>query len=130
MKSELKKQDWSEFDKLMESFGNPTAELPERKIKDDLKSRLLGADVMSDAQHKMIIAIFTNELDWRADEAFKFILKVIPEIKIRLGARVIQETEIQTLYKKLKKKEASKLINILKSISGRRKKCQSKIKKG
>lgn len=123
MKDKLKKQDWTEFDKLMESFGNPSVEVPERKseIKVDFKSRLLGGDVMSDAQHKMIIALFTNELDWRADEAFKFVIKVIPQIRSRISASAIQETEIQTLYKKLKKKEASKLINILKSISERKK---------
>lgn len=74
---------------------------------------------MSDSQHKMIIALFTNELDWQANNAFKFIIKVIPQIRSRLSARAIQETEIQTLYKKIKKKEASKLINILKSISRR-----------
>lgn len=120
-KAELKKQDWSEFDKLMESFGNPAVEEPETKseITVDLKSRLLGDDVMSDSQHKMIIALFTNELDWQANDAFKFIIKVIPQIRSRLSARAIQETEIQTLYKKIKKKEASKLINILKSISRR-----------
>lgn len=120
-KPSVKKQDWSEFDRVMEEFGNFAVESPEKKIKDHLKSRILGGDAMTDSQHRMIIALFTNELNWRADEAFKFITKVVPQTRSRLSATAIKETEVQTLYKKLKKKEASKLINILKSISERKK---------
>ena len=119
MKASIKKQDWSDFDKLMEELGNSAIEAPERKTKDDIKSRILGSDVMTDAQHRMIIAIFVNELDWTAHDAFKFIIKVMPLLRSRLKKRVIQETDIQALYQELKKKEASKLINILKSITKR-----------
>jgi hypothetical protein len=102
----LKQQDWSDFDKLMEDFGNDFKnEMPERKIKVEIKSRILGNEA--------------NELGWTAHDAFKFIAKVMPQLRSRLNKRVTRETDIQALYRILNKKEASKLINILKSIRNR-----------
>lgn len=115
--TKLKTQDWSEFDELMKSFGNET---PDRPVKDALKSALMGEDTMTDSQHRYIIALFTNELGWTADKAFRFSVKVIPGLKPRLSKRIARETDIQGLYQVLEKNEASKLINILKSISKRR----------
>lgn len=122
IKKSVKQQDWSDFDKLMNDFGNSPDSLPEKKVKDEIKSRILGNEVMTDSQHRYIIALFTNELCWRADSAFRFILKVIPQLRGRLKARILRETDIQGLYQELKKNEASKLINILKSIARRKKK--------
>lgn len=119
--TKLKQQDWSDFDKLMEELGN-TDNLPEKKVKDVIKAKILGDDVMTDAQHRCIIALFTNRLEWDANRAFRFVVRVIPQIKPRLSKRIARETDIQGLYQELKKNEASKLINILKSISERKRK--------
>lgn len=129
MDTKIKQQDWTEYDKLMEELGNSWEhELPEKKVKDEIKSRILGSDVMTDSQHRYIIALFAYELGWDANKAFRFTVKVIPELKPRLSKRIARETDIQGLYQELKKNEASKLINILKSISGREKQNKSKIK--
>lgn len=122
MKDKIKEQDWSEFDKVMYEFGNsPVNEFPEKEVKAEIKNKILGSEVMTDSQHRYIIALFTNELGWDANKAFRFTVKVIPELKPRLSKRIARETDIQGLYQELKKSEASKLINILKSISERKK---------
>lgn len=118
MNDKIKDQNWSEFDKMFEDlkagFLDPVG-------KPDIKSTFRGEDVMTDAQHRMIIAVFTNELDWTAHDAFNFTLKIIPELRGRLKKRMLKETDIAGMYLQIKKKEASKLINIIKSISQRRK---------
>ena len=116
-----KRQDYSDFDKLIEELGDKDQNNG-KVVKDTLKSGILGNDVMTDSQHRFIIALFTNELNWRAQRAFNFVLKVIPQIRSRLKARVIRESDIQALYRELNKTEASKLINIIKSIARRDKK--------
>lgn len=113
---------WDSFDKVMQDFGNSFDKEAPREMKDELKCKVLGREVMTDAQHRKIIALFTNELGWTANSAFLFTVKVLPALKQRLPKRVINETDIQGLYQALNKKEASKLIDILKSIS-KRKKC-------
>lgn len=107
----IKQQDWTEFDKLFSE---------QAKFQPDIKSAIKGFDSMSDAQHKMIVAIFTNELKWNAIDAFKFIVKILPDTKARLKAQHLIETDLREVYKVISKKEAIKLINILKSISRRR----------
>lgn len=122
-KDKIKQQDWSDFDQLLEDLGNaPEKDFQEKKMKDQIKSRILGGNVMTDSQHRYIIALFTNELNWSANHAFMFILKVIPQLRSRLKKRILIESDIQGLYKEISKSEASKLINILKSISERRRK--------
>ncbi|MBL8008632.1 MAG: hypothetical protein JNJ56_14010 [Ignavibacteria bacterium] len=122
-KKAVKKQDWSDFDQLMKDLGNDSGkEIPDRKVNNEIKSRILGKTVMTDSQHRYIIALFTNELNWTAHSAFRFILKVIPQLRSRLKKRILKESDIQGLYQELNKSEASKLINILKSISERRRK--------
>lgn len=122
-KDKLKQQDWSDFDQLLDDLGNtPGKDFQEKIVKDQIKSRILGSSVMTDSQHRFIIALFTNELNWSANSAFRFILKVIPQLRSRLKKRTLKETDIQGLYQEINKNEASKLINILKSISERRKK--------
>lgn len=121
IKKSIKQQDFSDFDKLIEDFGNNAQAIPDKPVKDVIKSRIFGNEVMTDSQHRFIIALFTNELNWTARNAFNFILKVIPQLRSRLKARVIRETDIQAMYQELKKSEASKLINIIKSILRRKK---------
>ena len=122
-KKAVKKQDWSDFDQLMKDLGNDSGkEIPDRKVNNEIKSRILGKTVMTDSQHRYIIALFTNELNWTANSAFRFILKVIPQLRSRLTKRILKESDIQGLYQEMNKSEASKLINILKSISERRRK--------
>lgn len=110
---------WSEYDELMKAFGDPDKDKPGKPVKNILKAGIMGEDAMTDGQHRMLIALFTNELDWTADKAFRFSVKMIPQLKPRLSKRAAKETDIRELYKKINKSEASKLINILKSISKR-----------
>lgn len=114
----LKQQNWAEFDKLFEKpeENNTLLAVSPKEI----KKLFSNPDDITDGQRKMIIAIFTNELDWEPEHSFNFILKVIPGMKKRLTRETIEEHKLDFVYNKLTKKEASKLINILKSISGRK----------
>ncbi len=117
MPTEIKKQDWSDIDKLMESFGEILLKKPEENK--NLKQQLRGIDSMTDKQHCMIIALFTNELNWSAYSAFKFIVRLCPQVKQRLQSKSLLETDIRELYKVITKSDAIKIINVLKSIARR-----------
>lgn len=114
MPVKLKVQDWSVFDNILEELSNGHED---KDIPLDIKEALKGSDVMTDKQHKCIVAIFTNELDWNPDVAFRFILKTIPDVRTRLKKRVLHEYDLSGLYQEIKKKEAIKLINVLRVVS-------------
>ncbi|MBV6480240.1 MAG: hypothetical protein HGGPFJEG_03093 [Ignavibacteria bacterium] len=120
-KDDIKQQDWFEFDKLMEEFGRSLITNPSHNLDIEIKRHIYGPDSMTDAQHKKIIALFTNELGWGSYHAFKFMLRTCPDIINRLRQQALTETDLRELYKVIKKKEASKIINVLSAISKRRK---------
>ena len=112
----IKIQNWEEFDKIFEAPESLKSFEPK-----DVKKIFAKPNDVTDGQRKMIIAIFTNELGWDHEHSFNFVLKVIPGMKKRLSPETIDQKKLEFMYNKLTKKEASKLINIIKAISRRKK---------
>lgn len=118
-KDKLKVQDWTQFDNMLEQLSDENNEA--RPIPADIKSIIKGDDVMTDAQHKHIVALFVCELEWEPERSYNFLIKMTPGLKLRLPKRVHEECDLSGVYKELKKKEAIKIIGILKNIKGRMK---------
>lgn len=124
-KVELKKQNWNEFDVMLEKLsgnGKETADdYKEISLGQLLKTEIKGNEVMTDKQHKYLVALFSCELQWEPERSFMFAIKIIPGLKQRLSKKILREYDLSALYRQLKKREAIKLINILKSIKDRKK---------
>ena len=116
----IKVQDWTQFDNLLEQLADEGSK-SEKPLPADLKEAIYGDQVMTDKQHKYIVALLSIELEWEPETSFNFILKNTPGLKDRLKKRIKEEHDLTGLYQQVKKKEASKLINILKFMVGRKK---------